>query len=330
MKTGLNEAPRVGPRQGPRYITGTQGGLLSLMDSEDLMHIHCDHLIVGCGDIGLRVARRLLKEGQRVLGLVRSEARERALRAQGLEVLRLDLDQPVPESLTLTVRTLYGLMPPPSHGDRDTRTERLLACLGTPPERWVQISTSGVYGDCAGDWVNESRPPNPMSDRALRRLHSETLLDQYARAQGVCLTLLRVPGIYGPSRLPIERIQRQSPVVLPEQSPYSNRIHAEDLARAVLFAGASPAAEGLLNVSDGHPTTMTDYFWTVADFLGLPRPPALPLEAALEVLGPQMASFLRESRRLDSTRLTHELGFQLRYPTLAQGLAQCLEDHLPE
>lgn len=280
-----------------------------------------DGLIIGCGDIGGRLARRLLDQGQSVLGLVRTPASVSRLEALGVPARILDLDHPLSETPLFEASTVFYLAPPPNTGLEDSRIPRVLGLLKTPPERWVYVSTSGVYGDCQGAWVTEERKVAPATDRARRRYHAECQLNDYAKRRNVSLTILRVPGIYGPDRLPYERLQRQLPVVVPEEAPYSNRIHADDLARACLFVADRHLSGGLYNISDGHPTTMTDYFFQVADHLGLPRPPCLPLAEALQVLGPSMASFLKESRRLDSRRLSEGLGFQCQYPTLAEGLS---------
>ena len=279
-----------------------------------------DCLIIGCGDIGRRLACRLLDQGRSVLGLVRSPASVSRLESLGVSARALDLDRMTAETPCIEADTVFYLAPPPSAGLEDPRIPRVLSLFKTPPRRWLYLSTSGVYGDCQGAWVTEERKAAPATDRARRRYHAECQLNQYAKSRNVSLTVLRVPGIYGPDRLPLERLQRQLPVVVPDEAPYSNRIHADDLARACLFVATRDPAGGLFNISDGHPTTMTDYFFAVADHLGLPRPPCLPLAEALRVLGPAMASFLEESRRLDSSRLREELGFRCDYPTVAEGL----------
>jgi len=284
-------------------------------------------LIAGCGDIGLRVAGLEQAAGRRVLGLARSAAAALRLAGAGVEAVAGDLDQAnALDGLPAGVAVLYYFAPPPPQGDFDPRLAGLLAGLDAPaaPRRLVYISTSGVYGDCGGAWVDEGWPVNPRSARGKRRAAAESCLREWAGARGVDAVVLRVPGIYGPGRLPKERILRGVPVVRVEESPWSNRVHADDLAQACFLAARRGAAGGVYNVSDGQPSTMTDYFFQVADCLGLPRPPAITLEAARRVLGPGVLSFLEESKRLDNRRMREELGVALRYPRLAEGLAACL------
>ena len=282
-------------------------------------------LIVGCGDIGQRVARLEIETGARVLGLVRSASTASILEKLGVSVLRADLDE-VASLATLPdqLATLYYFAPPPPSGLDDPRLRNFLNALEGPPERVVYISTSGVYGDCTGAWIDEDWPLNPKSDRGKRRLAAELLLGEWSQQTGVPVVILRVPGIYGPGRLPVDRVRQGIPVVIPEESPYTNRIHADDLAAVCVAAARRGQPGSAYNVSDGHPTTMTDYFWRIADLTGLPRPAALSMAEARQVLTPAMLSFLEESRRLINRRMLDDLQITLRYPDLAHGLRHCL------
>ena len=281
--------------------------------------------IIGCGDIGRRVARLEQVEGRGVVGLARSPLTASALAKNGIGVIAGDLDRPGSlTELPSRVSTLYYFAPPPSSGDDDPRLDNALDAVPVLPARLVYISTSGVYGDCAGAWIDEAWPLNPRTARGKRRLAAELALGDWGRRTGVPIVILRVPGIYGPGRLPLERVRRQAAVIDPREAPYTNRIHADDLA-AACFAAARLGQPGqAYNISDGHPTTMTDYFWRIADLHGLPRPPAVSLAEAREVLSPAMLSFLEESRRLVNRRMLDELGVKLRYPDLASGLTGCL------
>lgn len=284
--------------------------------------------IVGCGDIGRRVAGLEAAAGRAVAALARSEDAAGVLRRSGIGVFGGDLD--VPDSLPElpAASTLYYFAPPPAAGTADPRLQALLAALDRtlPPEQVVYISTSGVYGDCGGQWVDESRPANPSTDRARRRLAAEAALRDWGERRGVACMILRVPGIYGPGRLPLERIRRGVPVLEERESPYSNRIHADDLARVCLAAARFGEAGRIYNASDGHPTTMTDYFFRVADLYGLPRPPTVSLAEARRILSPNMLSFLEESKRLDNRRMREELRVSLRYPDLSSGLPACRKE----
>lgn len=287
------------------------------MKSLPLKQLPDEVCIVGCGDVGLRVAQQLRGGNRAITALVRSEASAAALRALGLHLILHDLDQG--DALTCTTPLIFYFAPPPGNGSTDTRLRRILSSLN-PQQRVVYISTSGVYGDCAGRWIDETEPLKPISERAKRRLDAERALAEW----GGDHVILRVPGIYGPGRLPIERLQKHLPVVCAEESPYTNRIHADDLAAAALHAAAFGTRGAAYNISDGHPTTMCDYFTRCAALLGLPAPPQVSLAEAQRVFTPAMWSFMEESKRLIVTRMHEELRFTPRHPTLSSGLPHCL------
>jgi nucleoside-diphosphate-sugar epimerase len=287
-----------------------------------------DVLIAGCGDIGERVAVLEHSAGRHVTGLVHSETSARRLRAAGIQPITADLDMPASlHNLPAKGALIYYFAPPPGKGVTDPRMETFVSILDSsgPPTRVVLISTTGVYGDCRGEWVTEDRPPNPQADRAKRRLAAETMLRRWSEKSGVPIVILRVPGIYGRGYLPEERLRAREPVLREEESPFSNRIHADDLARTCFIAGHHDRPGIIYNVSDGHPTTMTDFFYRVADLLGIPRPPAITLEQARRQLGEGMLSYLVESKRIDNRRLREELGVKLMYPDLAAGLPSCFD-----
>jgi len=287
-------------------------------------------VILGCGYIGRRLARHYLNQGSAIVGVTRSAQSAAALGAEGIPALALDLARDlVPDDLAtvgLAGAQVFHLAPPPESGTLDLHTRHLVAAFGRlgHPARVVYISTTGVYGDCSGDWVDEDRPVNPQADRALRRWDAEQTLGRWRTASGQVLVTLRVAGIYGPGRLPLERIRAGLPLVRPEEAPWSNRIHADDLVAACIAAMDHGVDGAVYNACDGSPSTMTDYFFQVADAAGLPRPPVIPLGESEGQLSAGMLSYMRESRRLSNRRLVEGLGVELRYPTLAQGLASCL------
>jgi nucleoside-diphosphate-sugar epimerase len=283
-------------------------------------------LVVGCGYVGRRVAGRHLEKGDCVAALVRSAPSAETLRAHSIDTIEGDLDRPdTLRPLPTAGALIYYFAPPPPAGDDDPRINAFLAALDRrhPPARIVYLSTTGVYGDCRGEWISEERPPNPRTGRARRRLAAERALGRLSQETGVPAVVLRVPGIYGPGRLPVDRLRRRLPVIRQAESPYSNRIHADDLARACIAAAEYGKAAEVYNISDGHPTTMTDYFFRVADHLGLPRPPEISLEEAGERLSASMISYIEESRRLGNRKIREELGVELIYPDLEAGLAEC-------
>jgi nucleoside-diphosphate-sugar epimerase len=283
-------------------------------------------IIVGCGYVGRAVARYYVERGQSVVGIVRSDDSAAAVQATGARALQLDLTHGPLDALArlgLRGERVFHFAPPPGDGEEDPLTARLVEVFDRegPPKRLVYIGTTGVYGDCGGAWVNEDRPPRPVASRARRRWDAEQRLRAWSDASGADLVILRVAGIYACDRLPLERIRSGQPVVCADEAPWTNRIHAQDLLAVCIAAMERAPAGGLYNVSDGHPSTMTDYFHRVADAAGLPRPDEIPLAEAPGKVSPGMLSYLAESRRLDNRRMLAELGVTLRYPELAAGLA---------
>ncbi len=288
--------------------------------------------IVGCGDIGRRVARLWQQTSLPVTGLVRSNNSMQYLRQQNISPLLLDLDKspidhaPDPEpGLVLDQALVYYFAPPPKTGEEDTRMAHFLQLLDSrrPPARLVYLSTSGVYGDQAGRLIDEETPPRPVAPRARRRYFAEQAVRQWGEAQQVPVIILRTGGIYGPGRLPLKRIRDQIPIIHEHLAPATNRIHADDLAPACVAAAQKGRAGRIYNISDGAQNNMTEYFNAIADYFDLPRPPTIDWDEAEKQLSPGMLSYLRESRQLDNRRMREELGVQLQYPNLLEGLASC-------
>lgn len=281
-------------------------------------------LIIGCGDVGLRVAM-LLRARHRIYALTRDAEHGAALREQGLMPLTGDLDQPATlEGLAGLAHDVIHLAPPPATGTADTRTAHLIAALGrgrSLPQHFVYISTSGVYGDCSGAVVNETSPLRPRTDRARRRADAERRLREWGARAGVCVSILRVPGIYAADRLPVARIERGTPALLPQDDSYVNHVHADDLACMVVAALHRGQANRSYNASDDAPQKMGDYFDLVADRFSLPRPPRVARAEARAVLPEMLYSFMSESRRLTNYRVKQELRVRLRYPTVREGIA---------
>lgn len=283
-------------------------------------------LIIGCGDVGRRIGRQLAARGVPSVGLVRSQQSMDLLREWGISPVIADLDRPESlRELDTAGALVFYLAPPPTSGQTDPRMVSFVrSCRERPPARVVYISTSGVYGDCGGSWVTEDRAPDPASDRAKRRLDAERTLGKWAHGSGVEVVILRCGGIYGPGRLPVARLREGMVLVCPDEAPYSNRIHSDDLASVCIAAAERARAGEIFNVADGNTSTMTEYFYAVADALGLPRPRCVSMSQAQDQLSPGMWSFVRESRRLDVSRMFSRLGVKLCYPSLQEGLRASL------
>jgi len=281
--------------------------------------------MVGCGDVGLRMVG-LLRGRYRLYALSRSAQRHDLLRAHGIIPLPGDLDD------AATLSRLAGLshdilhaVPPPNQGLLDSRTRNLIRTLRRSrsiPQRLVYISTSGVYGDCRGEVVDERRPLRPQSDRARRRVDAESMLRAWGLESGVRVMILRVPGIYAADRFPLERIRAGTPALTQAEDVYTNHIHADDLARILVAALARGRAGRTYNAADGSWLKMGDYFDLVAESFGLPLPPRIARQDADRKLPDTLLSFMRESRRLSNRRLREELRVHLRYPTVAQALTE--------
>jgi hypothetical protein len=284
-------------------------------------------LIAGCGDIGLRVARLASAAQVPTAALVRSADRAEQLQEQGLTAHLGDLDGTRPlRDIPFAGSTVLYLVPPPGGGHLDPRIRVFCGSVepGEEPRKIVYLSTSGVYGDCAGALVTEESPTNAQTMRARRRLDAESILRAWTRHRGIALVVLRVTGIYGPGRLPLQRLRQGHPVLREEEAPFTNRIHADDLAQ-VCWAAAVKGEDGdIFNVSDGQPGTMTEYFNAVADAGGLPRPPQVSIDEAKMVMTPTMLSYLEESRRMDNRRMLDKLDVQLKYTDLTAGIRASL------
>lgn len=287
-------------------------------------------LVVGCGDVGMRAAR-LLGKRVRLLALTSSATRTAELRAAGITPLVGNLDDPasVQRLAGLATRVLH--LAPPSTVDgaqwqTDPRTRVLTRVLSrrAAPLSLVYGSTSGVYGDCQGDWVRETRRVQPQTPRAVRRVDAERTVRAFGLRTGVACAVLRIPGIYAQDRVggtPRDRLLRGTPVLQASDDVFTNHIHADDLARACMLALWRGGYQRCFNISDHTELKMGDYFDLAADLYGLPRPMRLPRSTAQAELPLVLLSFMGESRRLTNHRMATELGLVLRYPTVREGLA---------
>nr|WP_181956482.1 SDR family oxidoreductase [Ramlibacter lithotrophicus] len=288
-------------------------------------------LVVGCGDVGTRAAR-MLGRRVRLLALTSSPERSPRLRELGITPLAGDLDRPATLARLAGLATRVIHLAPPE-GDlaadwwRDFRTLALLRALRRrePPRSIVYASTTGVYGDCGGARIDETRAVNPRTPRAQRRVDAERAVRHYGRAAHVRASILRIPGIYAPDReggTPRERLLRGTPVLQAPDDVYTSHIHADDLARAVLAAMWRGRPQRVCNAADDTELKMGDYFDLAADLYGLPRPRRLPRSTAEAELPLMLLSFMSESRRLDNRRLKEELRVRLWYPTVESGLRE--------
>lgn len=276
-------------------------------------------LVIGCGDVGTRLLP-LLGNAFRIFAVTSQASRCDALRAAGAIPVIADLDQPATLArLARLASIVVHLAPPQSEGFADQRTRNLTAIL---PDRTtlVYVSTTGVYGDCGGVLVQETRTVNPQNARAKRRVDAERTLRAWAKRSGSRLSILRVPGIYAADRLPLERLHKGTPALVAEDDVYTNHIHADDLARIIASAIFRAAPMRVYHAVDDSDMKMAEYFDAVADAFHLARPPRLPRTALEKVVSPVLLSFMSESRRLSNERMRTELGVRLRYPDVRSAL----------
>jgi nucleoside-diphosphate-sugar epimerase len=280
-------------------------------------------LIVGCGDVGLRLVKWLRSKHPatrlRIFATYRTLGKAAEIRNAGATPFHLDLDKPSSinaKRLSGVAHWMINLSPPPNDSaGTDPRSKHLLDALeSTRNARWVYISTSGVYGDCQGAWVDEARPVAAQSARGARRVDGERI----HRANGA--SVLRAPGIYGQDRLPIDRLKAGTPALREEDDTYTNHIHALDLAIMSWLAVFRGSAKRVFNASDDSHMKMGDYFDAVANAFDLPKPPRLPRAEVAKAVSPMMLTFMSESRRLKNDRMKKELRMRLRYPTVASTL----------
>lgn len=282
--------------------------------------------IAGCGYTGTKVALLAKERGWSVNAHLRDEEKAAAMQAAGIETLLCSMDDPedIP-ALPVAGRVLLYSVPPQGGGSIDLRARNFCSALerdGALPSRIIYLSATSVYGDTGGEVVTEFSPAHPTSAMGKRRLDAEQLFQAFADRHGIPLLILRVSAIYGKGRLPLMQINQGQPLLLEELAKPSNRIHVDDLVQVCLTA--LEHGNGIYNVSDGHPASMTAYFNAVASALGKPRQPQIDLEEARRVMPPLLFTYFMESRVVDNSKMLDELGITLSHPDMHSGIAASL------
>ena len=291
--------------------------------------------ISGCGDIGIRVAlqfqaQRSVSRDVQIYAMARQPSQLQRLQALGLMPIEYDLDMGHSGKLLPTQDSIvFHFAPPPASGSSDPRMRNLLAACERYglPKKLILLSTTAVYGDCQGAWIDETTPASPQTDRGRRRLDAELALTHWAQQRQLEYVILRVSGIYGEGRYPIERLKQGMAILREDLSPYSNRIHQDDLASVCVAAAEYGKNTEIYNVCDGQPTTMAHYFKSIAAAFGLPAPKELDREQARSQLSESMLSYLKDSRRIANQKMLQELHISLRYPDLSAGLSSLRRDN---
>lgn len=282
--------------------------------------------IAGCGQVGEKLLEQFTRchfnACQRASP--HAEERKRVLRGHGARVLNIDLHKAHDlQRLSGLGGRLIWMAPPRADGIPDNSLTRIQLQNKARALRWglqqprlSYVSTSGVYGDNQGRWIDELTPRKAESERAKRRLSDENQLLLGSQRGWASIHILRAPGIYGDERLPVDRLRARQPAILSHEDSWSNHIHEKDLARLAYWAQLKGSARYVVNACDAHPMRMGDYFDLVAENLGLEKPPRVSRQEAQSQVSPMMWSFMRESRQIRSLR-QHTIGFQLKYPSVA-------------
>ncbi len=274
--------------------------------------------VIGAGYTGRRVLGLLPPQGLLAIGRTQHPDLPPTARFMALDLDEIGVnpvDLPTPCSVLYTV---------PPRDDDDSRLAGLLARLVEGVVRFVYLSTTGVYGNRGGAEVLESDLPRPASHRAKRRLAAEHLLEQWCQARDIELIVLRVPGIYGPGRLGLNRIESGEPVLREADANPGNRIHVDDLAACCVLAMTTDCAAGTYNVGDGDNRSGTWFTQTVAALAGMDAPPEISRQSAERTFSKGRLSFLSESRRIDTTRMREVLGFEPHYRDPTDGIRASL------
>ncbi len=274
--------------------------------------------VVGTGYTGARILKRL--PAGKADGISRSIPEGIAAE----RIRQLDLDDSLPP-LTTSESVVYTV-PPPREGP-DERLLRLCSAFTVPPKRFVYLSTTGVYGDRQGERVLETDTTAPQTSRARQRVATEMLLEKYCREAACSLVILRVPGIYGPGRLGIDRIRRGEAMIREDEANPGNRIHVDDLVRCCVAAADPETPAGIYNLGDGDTRSSTWFSSEVARQLGIEPGPQISRAEAERQFSARRMSFLSEARRIDTAKMREVLGITPAYADAEDGIRASLGDN---
>ncbi len=273
--------------------------------------------IFGVGFSGLEIARLARAGGWTVAGTVTTAEKAGRIAAEGIETHLFDGTKPLPEGALAGATHVLNSVPPQPAGD-----PVLLCCARQLREaRWLgYLSTTGVYGDTGGDWVDETAPTHPQQPRSIARLAAERAWQALGLDAGAVVDVFRLPGIYGPGRSALDQVREGRARRIDKPGQCFSRIHVADIAATVMAAITKPSPGGIYNVADDLPAPSQDIVAYACELLGVPAPPLIPWEQAAASLGPMARSFYSESRRARNDRIKQVLGVRLRFPTYREGL----------
>lgn len=281
----------------------------------------------GLGYSATVLARRLMAEGWTVAGTCQTAEKAAELRALGIDAHLFDRDRPLDDFCAAMDGTTHLLssVPPDAEGDPvlDVHGAQIARLVGIS---WAgYLSTTGVYGDTGGTWVDESADLVPTSKRSRRRVAAETRWLDLHRASGLPVHLFRLAGIYGPGRNPLDRVRAGSAQRIVKPGHAFGRIHVDDIAAVLMASISLPDPGAAYNVCDDEPAKPAEVIAHACDLLGIAPPPEVPFEEAAKTMSPMALSFWRDNRRIDNTRIKSDLGVRLAYPTYREGLRALLD-----
>ncbi|MCB2129341.1 MAG: SDR family oxidoreductase [Rhodobacteraceae bacterium] len=278
-------------------------------------------LCIGHGYTADALARRL--PGWRILGTTRRAEKATRLRRAGREALLWPGDDIGP-AIRAASHILISAAP---DGKGDPFLAEFADDLASSARRlaWLgYLSTTGVYGDHQGGWVDETTPLTPTTERGRQRVLAETQWQALAAGSGLPLHIFRLAGIYGPGRGPFEKVRNGTARRIIRENQYFSRIHVEDIAAVLAASIGHPSPGAVYNVADDDPSPPEDVLAEAARLLGLPLPPEVPFEDA--GMTPLARSFYAESKRVRNDRIKRDLGVELAYPDYRTGLAALLRE----
>lgn len=282
------------------------------------------HLLIGYGYCAYYLARLLTQEKQAVTAVARHN--KLVLPSPYFNTLCQDISEPFLWQEGQTC--LYYFAPPPSTGASDTLLASFIARAQLNIVKVVYVSSTGVYGDHQGQWIDEQAPCHIENDRQRRRLDAEQQWQMFCEQKQIPCLILRLAGIYGPERLPIEAARLGSPLIDPQQAPFSNHIYVEDLAKITM--GLAKQSHGLFNIADGQPQKMGTLQRLTAEQLNLPPAPYASFEEIWQAASPMKREFMGASKQLRIEKLQATLKTILQLTPLTAGVQRSLLNTKPE
>jgi nucleoside-diphosphate-sugar epimerase len=286
-------------------------------------------LILGCGYTGRRLAHRLLEEGHEVTGTARSPERTAELRERGVSPLLVDVADPesVARLREAAPEVCFYSVPPVGPAAETPGIDRVMEALARAPlECFVYVSSTSVYGDRDGDWVDESAVPDPDSPTGRARLAAERAVLRHGWVHDARPRIVRPAGIYGPGRTLRRRLEEGRYHLIEGADPWANRIHVDDLAAALEAAWTRGANGRVYNACDDEPHPSADYARYTAELLGIEEIPSLTPEEARERYSESALARKLGSKRVSNRRLREELEVELAYPTYREGVPAALRE----